>query len=186
MKNVILATLGMGLLVMGSINTASALPNIPMGGVLSTSCTVPNTPVVASAAGGLADNGAGGVALAPAADGSVAAGDAHIGYASSYCNAASNVTLTTTNGAILTGAAAPAGFTNEVTYTAGFDFGGCFAAITTLAASGSAAAGNSALTPCPNTEAATFTVNISSDSTGTDKLVAGTYADILVVSVVPQ
>jgi hypothetical protein len=185
MKNVILTTLGMGLLAMGL--NANAVSNVPMGGVIAASCDVPNTPVVSSATGGLVDDGSGSVDLAPNTNGTMASGDAHIDYALSYCNAASDVTLTTINGAITTAAAAPAGsgFTNAVQYTAGFSFGSCNSAVD-LDANGTTAAGDSETTSCNNAESDTFTLDINTATTGTDKLVAGTYADILVVSVVPQ
>ena len=182
MKNVILATLGMGLLAMG-LNTASA-DDVGLGGENAGTCTMPLNPtgIAIDAGTGLVINGANTGLDVNIVNNTVdAASEATLTYTGAVCNAPADLDLTTQNGGITTAAVAPAGFSNRIDYSATATFGAC---VTTALVTNGTAGAVSGGGVCVGAIADDLTVKI--DGVGAAfPLIAGTYADVLTVTLTP-
>ena len=175
MKNVILATLGMGLLVMGSINTASATP-VGMGGELDDSCSSLVSPDLT--AGSLPFNsGTNSFDYNTVlADPSIVVGST-LTYQNMECNYAAEFSLESTTGGVTADNAATATHDNVLHYHATADFCGLSTPLLDTSADGASTQSET----CAGGAITDFVVNV--DTLAPVKpLVSGAYSDTLVVT----
>lgn len=107
-------------------------------------------------------------------------------YASAVCNTPSNVQMTSLNGAVKTAASPPSGFTNVINYSSTAVFSGASASLNT--ATNPLAIGPEAGTAVSTTgtlPTGTLTVTITPQANGL-RLLSGSYADTLTITITPQ
>ncbi len=178
MKNVILATLGMGLLAMGSINTASAL-DLGAGFTVADSCVFAPPHTISSTTSNLSAVLLDLTVVDPM---SVASGT--FSYSNTSCNYPATFSLQTANGRIEAGnpGDAPAGFENGIDYVASVDY--CPTTVEgtplQLTADSSASDGDMESRTCTTAYNGTFELQIDT-AAAAGPLVSGTYVDTLTV-----
>lgn len=107
-------------------------------------------------------------------------------YTSIVCNTPANVQASSQNGAVRSTATAPSGFTNQINYAATATFSGASATLNTAT---NPAAGGTESGAVASTTGATPTGTLAvaiSPQANVQRLVAGTYADVLTITIVPQ
>ncbi len=96
------------------------------------------------------------------------------------CNTPTHVTLTSANGAATSGATAGGGYANYFDYTATAAFGGVTATLDTIANPASTPGETVSAGPTAGPAAGALVITVKPD--GTPKLAAGTYNDVLTVT----
>lgn len=107
-------------------------------------------------------------------------------YSTVQCNTPSNVQLTSQNGAVRNTGTAPSGFSNQINYSATATFSGATASINT--ATNTAATGpesGTAVSTTGTTPTGSLAVAIT-PQTNVQRLIAGSYGDVLTITIVPQ
>ena len=184
MKNVILATLGMGLLAMGlnanagpgDMNFNIAVPQNCIAD-MSTGVATGESNMTWTAANGFVYN----ASVLDAATGGVNAAGATMTIANSTCNYAAKFSVKSTKGRVESGldSAATSGFANGIDYTADATFCGKTASIT---------ANSSGMKvdekTCAGASTSDFVVTVASAADSTP-LEAGSYSDTVVVKLGP-
>lgn len=105
-------------------------------------------------------------------------------FASVACNAPSNLRLTSQSGGVKTATAAVTGFTGRINYTASATWNSVTATIDTSLA-GASGPYSGAIAPVATAFSGSLSVSIT-PTANTLPLLAGTYSDILRVTLVPQ
>lgn len=107
-------------------------------------------------------------------------------YASVACNAPATVQVTSQNGAVTNAGSAPTGFTNLINYSVSATFSGATATLNTATnAAATGAESGTAVATTGSAPSGTLSVAITPQANAS-KLIAGTYSDILTITIVPQ
>ncbi|MBX9924896.1 MAG: hypothetical protein K2Y05_00935 [Hyphomicrobiaceae bacterium] len=163
------------------------LPNGTSGSsVASFPFTVTGTVAKVCTIGGLAQGPTGNATIPVSAAGAVNTGVINRTFSNVACNTPSNVRVSSQNGAVRTATAPPAGFTNQINYSSTASFGGATANLNT--ATNPTAAGQetgTAVSTTGATPSGTLTVAITPQA-NTQRLLAGSYGDVLRITITPQ
>jgi len=152
----------------------------------SRSFTVTGTVSKACTIGGVATPAADSATIPITAGGAVNTAVINKSYSSVACNAPANVQLTSQSGAVTIASSPPSGFTNMINYNATATFSGASASLNTATnplASG--AESGTAVSTSGSTPSGTMSVSITPQANSAS-LVAGTYSDVLTISIIPQ
>mgnify|MGYP000019841152 CR=1 FL=1 len=161
--------------------------NIASGNsVYSRTFTVTGTVAKACRIGGVSSGPIDTATIPVTATGSVNTAAISRSYANIMCNTPSNLQLTSQNGGVRTTAIAPSGFTNIIDYTSAATFSGATATLDT--STNPLASGPEAGTAVPTTgttPSGSISVSITPRA-NTARLLSGSYADVLTITVTPQ
>ncbi|MBI1385803.1 MAG: hypothetical protein GC150_12915 [Rhizobiales bacterium] len=178
MKKLLIGTAAAALMTAYSGAAFAADQDIDVSATVDAFCTIGGVASAATLPLNLGTTGTGSTA-------DLAGGSTSVTLGTIICNAASNASLSSANGALTSGLAPVAGFDNSISYTA---------TTTNLQAQPSLTA-NTPGTPVDNTgaptaQASAFTAsNVTVDVTvtaNTNPLLAGAYADTITFAIVPQ
>jgi len=163
------------------------LPNGTSGSsVFSRAFTTTGTVAPVCSIGGIARPTADSATISVSSAGIVSTATINRSYANVACNTPSNVQIGSQNGAARNTTAAPPGFTNQINYASTATFSGATASLNT--ATNPAAAGaetGTAILTTGNTPAGSLAVAITPQA-NVQRLVAGTYSDVLTITITPQ
>ena len=148
--------------------------------------TVTGTVARVCTIGGLAQGPTGSATIPVSAAGAVNTGVINRTFSNVACNAPSNVQVSSQNGAVRTATAPPTGFTNQINYSSTASFGGATANLNT--ATNPTATGQesgTAVSTTGSTPSGSLTVAITPQANA-QRLLAGSYGDVLRVTITPQ
>lgn len=161
--------------------------DVPSGqGVFSRSFTTTGTVSKVCTIGGVAHPVADSATIPVSGAGAVTTTAINRSYASVACNTPSTLMLTSQSGGVRTAATPPSGFTNIINYASSATFSGATATLDTSvnpAATGSES--GTGVSTTGTTPSGTLTVAITPQANAL-RLMAGSYADTLTITIVPQ
>lgn len=164
--------------------------NVSNGGTVTTlitrTFTVSGTVAKVCSIGGVAHPTADSATIPVTSAGAVNTAVINRSYASVTCNTPSNVQLTSQNGGVKTSGTPPSGFTNIINYSATATFSGAMASVNTAtnpAATGAEA--GAVVSTTGTTPTGTMSVAITPQANA-QRLLTGTYADTLTITITPQ
>ncbi len=162
----------------GSANAQTATQDINITATVTKACTVnnavsgtPGTAVIPVSAAGAVTT----TAITPTGS----------PFANVVCNAPSNLQLTSLSGGVVNAAAAVAGFSKIIDYSASATWGGATATLNTSTVATAAAAESGPLAPIAAANAGSLSVTITPIANALP-LIIGAYSDTLRVSIIPQ
>ena len=161
--------------------------DVPSGsGIFSRGFTVTGTVSKACTIGGLAHPAADSATIPVSIAGAVTTAAINRSYSSVACNTPSTLMLTSQSGGVTTAATAPSGFTNIINYSSSATFSGATATLdTSLNPAAAGAESGTGVSTTGTTPSGTLAVTITPQA-NVLKLMAGSYADTLTITIVPQ